>query len=124
LIRRIVSSITNPPLTRCSSLLLNLQLELKAKIRLRSENQVFRSFGNMITRSKLVEQLRDYQIRSQHKCPPLTFFSPKLHLSNWYVFIFLSVNWSMKREENHEVSGSNLSGDKKDLVVLPICLSL
>lgn len=37
----------------------------------------------MITRSKLVEQLRDYQIRSQHKCPPLTFFSPKLHLSNW-----------------------------------------
>lgn len=44
-------------------------------------------FGNMITRSKLVEQLRDYQIRSQHKCPPLTFFSPKLHLSNWYVSI-------------------------------------
>ncbi|KAM3252398.1 hypothetical protein CQW23_05056 [Capsicum baccatum] len=37
----------------------------------------------MITRSKLVEQLRDYQIRSQHKCPPLTFFSPNLHLSNW-----------------------------------------
>ncbi|OIT06387.1 PREDICTED: uncharacterized protein LOC109210810 [Nicotiana attenuata] len=37
----------------------------------------------MITRSKLVEQLRDYQIRSQHKCPPLSFFSPKPLLSNW-----------------------------------------
>ncbi|RZC45209.1 hypothetical protein C5167_038152, partial [Papaver somniferum] len=31
----------------------------------------------MITRSKLVEQLRDYQLRSQHKWAKLTFFSPK-----------------------------------------------
>lgn len=31
----------------------------------------------MITRAKLVEQLREYQIRSQHKCPALTIFSPK-----------------------------------------------
>uniref|UniRef100_A0A5B7BR03 Uncharacterized protein n=1 Tax=Davidia involucrata TaxID=16924 RepID=A0A5B7BR03_DAVIN len=37
----------------------------------------------MITRSKLVEQLRDYQIRSQHKCPALTIFSPKPHISTW-----------------------------------------
>ncbi|KAL8473271.1 hypothetical protein ACS0TY_029524 [Phlomoides rotata] len=37
----------------------------------------------MITRSKLVEQLRDYQIRSQHKCPALTVFSPKPLLSTW-----------------------------------------
>ncbi|KAK2657222.1 hypothetical protein Ddye_010274 [Dipteronia dyeriana] len=37
----------------------------------------------MITRSKLVEQLRDYQIRSQHKCPSLTVFSPKPVLSSW-----------------------------------------
>ncbi|EPS63766.1 hypothetical protein M569_11019 [Genlisea aurea] len=37
----------------------------------------------MITRSKLVEQLRDYQIRSQHKCPALTLFSPKPLLSTW-----------------------------------------
>ncbi|CAL0331861.1 unnamed protein product [Lupinus luteus] len=34
----------------------------------------------MITRSKLVEQLRDYQIRSQHKYTALTLFSPKPHL--------------------------------------------
>ncbi|URD76046.1 hypothetical protein MUK42_25520 [Musa troglodytarum] len=31
----------------------------------------------MITRSKLVEQLREYQIRSQHKWGALTAFSPK-----------------------------------------------
>lgn len=37
----------------------------------------------MITRSKLVEQLRDYQIRSQHKCPALTVFSPKPILTTW-----------------------------------------
>ncbi|CDP02031.1 unnamed protein product [Coffea canephora] len=37
----------------------------------------------MITRSKLVEQLRDYQIRSQHKCPALTVFSPKPLLTTW-----------------------------------------
>ncbi|PSS30822.1 Undecaprenyl-diphosphatase [Actinidia chinensis var. chinensis] len=37
----------------------------------------------MITRSKLVEQLRDYQIRSQHKCPALTVFSPKPHINSW-----------------------------------------
>ncbi|WJX95374.1 hypothetical protein P8452_76700 [Trifolium repens] len=37
----------------------------------------------MITRSKLVEQLRDYQIRSQHKYSPLTFFSPKPHIITW-----------------------------------------
>lgn len=30
----------------------------------------------MITRSKLVEQLRDYQIRSQHRCAHLTDSSP------------------------------------------------
>ncbi|CAL9775594.1 unnamed protein product [Musa acuminata subsp. burmannicoides] len=31
----------------------------------------------MITRSKLVEQLREYQIRSQHKWGALAAFSPK-----------------------------------------------
>ncbi|XP_020244432.1 uncharacterized protein LOC109822610 [Asparagus officinalis] len=31
----------------------------------------------MITRSKLVEQLREYQIRSQHKWPIIHKFSPK-----------------------------------------------
>ncbi|XP_054808534.1 uncharacterized protein LOC129310649 [Prosopis cineraria] len=35
----------------------------------------------MITRSKLVEQLRDYQIRSQHKYSALTIFSPKPHVN-------------------------------------------
>lgn len=40
----------------------------------------------MITRSKLVEQLRDYQIRSQNKCPALTVFSPKPHIASWYVY--------------------------------------
>ncbi|KAJ7952990.1 NADH-ubiquinone oxidoreductase chain [Quillaja saponaria] len=48
----------------------------------------------MITRSKLVEQLRDYQIRSQHKCPALTVFSPRPHLSTWsdvVVAVFFAV---------------------------------
>ncbi|OWM74564.1 hypothetical protein CDL15_Pgr005144 [Punica granatum] len=38
----------------------------------------------MITRSKLVEQLRDYQIRSQHKCRALIVFSPKPYLASWF----------------------------------------
>ncbi|XVE82637.1 hypothetical protein DITRI_Ditri16bG0022000 [Diplodiscus trichospermus] len=37
----------------------------------------------MITRSKLVEQLRDYQIRSQNKFPALIFFSSKPHITSW-----------------------------------------
>ncbi|GKU94543.1 hypothetical protein SLEP1_g8022 [Rubroshorea leprosula] len=37
----------------------------------------------MITRSKLVEQLiRDYQIRSQRKCPALIIFSPKPRITS------------------------------------------
>ncbi|KAK9165553.1 hypothetical protein Scep_000744 [Stephania cephalantha] len=35
----------------------------------------------MITRSKLVDQLRDYQIRSHHKWAKLTIFSPKPNLT-------------------------------------------
>ncbi|GER40031.1 sphingoid long-chain base transporter RSB1 [Striga asiatica] len=42
-----------------------------------------RGNNSMITRSKLVEQLRDYQIRSQHRCPALVVFSPKPVLSTW-----------------------------------------
>ncbi|KAL8229324.1 hypothetical protein R6Q57_014224, partial [Mikania cordata] len=42
----------------------------------------------MITRSKLVEQLRDSQIRSQHKWSLLVIFSPKPNISNWYTFCF------------------------------------
>ncbi|KAG6401928.1 hypothetical protein SASPL_138796 [Salvia splendens] len=56
----------------------------------------------MITRSKLVEQLRDYQVRSQHKCPPLAVFSPKPLLSTWndvalaafWAFIFIALLFS------------------------------
>ncbi|KAF9620528.1 hypothetical protein IFM89_013149 [Coptis chinensis] len=36
----------------------------------------------MITRSMLVEQLRDYQVRSQHKWAKLIFFSPKPHITS------------------------------------------
>ncbi|KAJ9147089.1 hypothetical protein P3X46_029291 [Hevea brasiliensis] len=52
----------------------------------------------MITRSKLVEQLRDYQIRSQHKYSALTVFSPKPHISSWAdvaVAIFWALVFSM-----------------------------
>ncbi|KAM7263114.1 hypothetical protein ACFE04_000797 [Oxalis oulophora] len=39
----------------------------------------------MITRWKLVEQLREYQIRSQSNwsSSPLAFFSPKPHIVSW-----------------------------------------
>ncbi|GAV68776.1 hypothetical protein CFOL_v3_12279 [Cephalotus follicularis] len=47
----------------------------------------------MITRSKLVEQLRDYQIRSQHKCPALTLFSPKPHINTW-VEVAVAIFWA------------------------------
>ncbi|PIA55713.1 hypothetical protein AQUCO_00700195v1 [Aquilegia coerulea] len=36
----------------------------------------------MITRSMLVEQLRDYQIRSQHKWAKLIIFSPKPQINS------------------------------------------
>lgn len=42
--------------------------------------------GEMITRSKLVEQLREYQIRSQHKWAALTSFSPKPHITTRFSF--------------------------------------
>lgn len=55
----------------------------------------------MITRSKLVEQLRDYQIRSQHKCPALAVFSPKPILTTWYFleisYVFL-INFTSRLE--------------------------
>ncbi|KAK1287693.1 hypothetical protein QJS10_CPB19g00526 [Acorus calamus] len=38
--------------------------------------------GRWITRSKLVDQLRDYQIRSHHKWVPLTFFSSNPHITS------------------------------------------
>ncbi|KAF5765114.1 hypothetical protein HanRHA438_Chr15g0712141 [Helianthus annuus] len=47
----------------------------------------------MITRSKLVEQLRDSQIRSQHKWSPLVIFSPKPNISNW-VDVAVAILWA------------------------------
>ncbi|KAK3413954.1 hypothetical protein EUGRSUZ_I02454 [Eucalyptus grandis] len=35
----------------------------------------------MITRSKLVERLRDHQVRSRRRCPGLALFSPKPHIA-------------------------------------------
>ncbi|CAD5163292.1 unnamed protein product [Musa acuminata subsp. malaccensis] len=40
----------------------------------------------MITRSKLVEQLREYQIRSQHKWGALAAFSPKPQMTTRFPF--------------------------------------
>ncbi|KAG2720035.1 hypothetical protein I3843_02G010900 [Carya illinoinensis] len=48
----------------------------------------------MITRSKLVEQLRDHQIRSQRKCPALTVFSPKPHFTSW-VDVTVAIFWAL-----------------------------
>ncbi|XVF62020.1 hypothetical protein PTKIN_Ptkin08bG0183100 [Pterospermum kingtungense] len=48
----------------------------------------------MITRSKLVEQLRDYQIRSQNKFPALIFFSPKPHITSW-IDVAVAVFWAV-----------------------------
>ncbi|OAY60728.1 hypothetical protein MANES_01G134700v8 [Manihot esculenta] len=48
----------------------------------------------MITRSKLVEQLRDYQIRSQHKCSALTVFSPKPHITSW-ADVIVAIFWAL-----------------------------
>ncbi|KAK6150932.1 hypothetical protein DH2020_015864 [Rehmannia glutinosa] len=49
----------------------------------------------MITRSKLVEQLRDYQIRSQHKCPALAVFSPKPLLSTCRTDVAVAIFWAL-----------------------------
>ncbi|KAH7520047.1 hypothetical protein FEM48_Zijuj08G0102400 [Ziziphus jujuba var. spinosa] len=48
----------------------------------------------MITRSKLVEQLRDYQIRSQYKWPALTFFSPKPHFTS-RADVVVAIFWAL-----------------------------
>ncbi|XP_059459142.1 uncharacterized protein LOC132188643 [Corylus avellana] len=48
----------------------------------------------MITRSKLAEQLRDYQIRSQQKCPALTVFSPKPHITSW-ADVSVAIFWAL-----------------------------
>ncbi|XP_019172955.1 PREDICTED: uncharacterized protein LOC109168398 [Ipomoea nil] len=48
----------------------------------------------MITQSKLVEQLRDYQIRSQHKCPALAIFSPKPFLTTW-ADVAVAIVWAL-----------------------------
>lgn len=49
----------------------------------------------MITRSKLAEQLRDYQIRSQHKCPAaLTVFSPKPAISS-RIDVAVAIFWAL-----------------------------
>lgn len=46
----------------------------------------------MITRSKLVEQLREYQIRSEHKWAALVIFSPKPQIITRY-FCLCSLNF-------------------------------
>ncbi|KAL4290483.1 hypothetical protein GQ457_14G003900 [Hibiscus cannabinus] len=65
----------------------------------------------MITRSKLVEQLRDYQIRSQNTYPALIFFSPKPHIASWVdvaVAIFCAFVFSLLagsgQEEGEKIS--------------------
>ncbi|KAK3011623.1 hypothetical protein RJ639_011125 [Escallonia herrerae] len=48
----------------------------------------------MITRSKLVEQLRDYQIRSEHKYTALTIFSPKPNIATW-ADVAVAIFWGL-----------------------------
>ncbi|XP_062102386.1 uncharacterized protein LOC133812615 [Humulus lupulus] len=48
----------------------------------------------MITRSKLVEQLREYQIRSQQKFSALTVFSPKPNPTSRYD-ITVAIIWAL-----------------------------
>ncbi|KAK6924344.1 hypothetical protein RJ641_010544 [Dillenia turbinata] len=47
----------------------------------------------MITRAKLAEQLRDYQIRSQRKCPALFLFSPNPQITSW-VDVGVAIFWA------------------------------
>ncbi|KAL5557274.1 hypothetical protein UlMin_039510 [Ulmus minor] len=48
----------------------------------------------MITRSKLVEQLRDSQIRSQHKYPALIVFSPKPNITS-RADVVVAIFWAL-----------------------------
>ncbi|KAF4350260.1 hypothetical protein CsatB_024575 [Cannabis sativa] len=48
----------------------------------------------MITRSKLVEQLREYQIRSQQKFSPLTVFSSKPNPTSRYD-VAVAIIWAL-----------------------------
>ncbi|XP_078441686.1 uncharacterized protein LOC144711588 isoform X2 [Wolffia australiana] len=85
----------------------------------------------MITRSKLAEQLRDQQIRSQHKCAALIVFSPKPQISSrgdvvealfWAFLLCLLVVLSYVTLSLRHVW---LSSSLLFLgVVLPICLAI
>lgn len=59
---------------------------------LRKRNRRKAPIREMITRSKLVEQLREYQIRSEHKWAALVIFSPKPQIITRY-FCLCSLNF-------------------------------
>ncbi|OAY57382.1 hypothetical protein MANES_02G093000v8 [Manihot esculenta] len=46
---------------------------------------------HMITRSKLVEKLRDYQIRSKHRCSARIVFSRKPHITSCVVAYYRAI---------------------------------
>ncbi|KAK6118937.1 hypothetical protein DH2020_034879 [Rehmannia glutinosa] len=49
----------------------------------------------MITRSKLAEQLRDYQIRSKHDWASVSFFSSTSNLASSRVDVAIFVIWEL-----------------------------
>lgn len=51
--------------------------------------------GTMITRSKLAEQLREYQIRSKHDWASVSFFSSTSNLTSSRVDVVIFVIWEL-----------------------------
>ncbi|KAJ4966932.1 hypothetical protein NE237_018781 [Protea cynaroides] len=73
----------------------------------------------MITRSKLVEQLRDYQIRSQHKWAALIFFSPKPHITN-RADVIVALVWALLfiTEETGKEKGEKVVATLVNVIII------
>ncbi|KAF9683209.1 hypothetical protein SADUNF_Sadunf05G0188900 [Salix dunnii] len=78
----------------CKSLHCCLLLELEEEIKER-EIEAKRQTIKMITRSNLVDQLREYQIRSKHDWASVSFFSSTSNLSTSRVDVVLFVLWEL-----------------------------
>ncbi|KAB5557743.1 hypothetical protein DKX38_008652 [Salix brachista] len=89
----------------CKSLHRCLLLELKEEIK-EWEIEAKRKTIKMITRSNLVDQLREYQIRSKHDWASVSFFSSTSNLSSSrYVLLAIPfLKFSISKFEHHGIS--------------------
>ncbi|CAK9313228.1 unnamed protein product [Citrullus colocynthis] len=100
-----------------SSNLLRRPSSLEAKKR--------RSRGSaMITRSNLVEQLREYQIRSKHEWASVSFFSSTSNISSSRVDVVIFVIWELIILSFLVFSAVSLYFRHMQLAFILVCITL